>query len=54
VSVIRMGNDMLRKLLAKKLITISDIPESPEKLADIAGIPLPKAREITGRAAYAR
>ena len=54
ISVIKMGNDNLRRLLSKKIITISDIPDSPERLADITGIPLAKSREIIEHAQYAR
>ena len=54
VSVIPMGHEVLRKLLNKKIVTVSDIPESPERLADKTGIPLARAREITERAEYAR
>jgi hypothetical protein len=54
VSVLRMSNEMLRRLLSKKIITVSDIPESPDKLAEMTGIPLPRAREIVEHAQYAR
>lgn len=54
VSVLKMGNDTLRRLLSKKIITVADIPESPERLADVTGLPIAKAREISERAAYTR
>jgi hypothetical protein len=54
VSVIPMSHEVLRKLLHRKIVTISDVPESPQKLADLTGIPPAKAREITERAQYAR
>ncbi|MFN7990619.1 MAG: ATP cone domain-containing protein [Candidatus Micrarchaeia archaeon] len=54
VTVIPMGNDILRRLLKSKIVTIADIPESPQSLSDRASIPLGKAREIVQRAEYAR
>ncbi len=54
VSVLRVGNDTMRRMLAKKIITVSDIPETPEKLAAISGIPISKCREIAEHAQYAR
>ncbi len=54
VSVIPMSHDILRKLLNRKIVTVSDIPESAQKLADATGIPAGKAKEIVERADYAR
>lgn len=54
VTVLKMSNDILRRLLARKIVTVSDIPESAGKLVDMTGIPLPRANEIIERAAYAR
>ncbi len=54
VSVIPMGHEILRKLLSRKIVTVSDIPDSPQRLSDITGIPLARAKEITERAEYAR
>ncbi len=54
VSVIPMGHDILRKLLNRKIVTVSDIPESAQRLADTAAIPISKAREIVEKAEYAR
>jgi hypothetical protein len=54
VSVIPMHRTVLEKLLAKKLVTVLDVPESPEKLAEITGISLPIAKQIIEKAEYAR
>jgi hypothetical protein len=54
ISVLHMGNENLRKLLDSKIVTVSDIPESPQKLTEISGIPLAKAKEIVEQAEYAR
>jgi Holliday junction resolvase-like predicted endonuclease len=54
VSVIKMGDDIRRRMLAKKIVTVSDIPESAQKLTDITGIPLSRSREIVEHAKYAR
>ena len=54
VSVIKMSNDILKRLLIKKIVTVSDIPENAEKLAEIADIPLARSREIIEHAEYAR
>jgi ATP cone domain-containing protein/restriction endonuclease len=54
VSVLQIGHEVLRKMLSRKIVTVSDIPDSPQRLADITGIPLARAREITERAEYAR
>jgi len=54
VTVIPMHKDILGRLLSKKFVTIMDIPESPQRLSDLSGIPLPKAREIVEKAQYAR
>jgi hypothetical protein len=54
VSVIPMHRTVLEKLLAKKIVTVIDIPERPEKLVEITGISLPVAKQITERAEYAR
>ncbi|VVC02613.1 Restriction endonuclease [Candidatus Bilamarchaeum dharawalense] len=54
VTVINMSNDILRRLLAKSIVTISDIPENPDRLVDLTGIPIATAKQIIERAAYAR
>ncbi len=54
ITVIPMSADVRGRMLAKKIITVFDIPESAEKLAELAGIALPRAREIVERAKYAR
>lgn len=54
VTVIPMHRDILGRLLSKKFVTIMDIPDSPQRLSDLSGIPLPKAREIVEKAQYAR
>ncbi len=54
VTVIPMHRDILGRLLSRKIVTVFDIPESAQRLADISGIPLPKAREIIEKAEYAR
>jgi hypothetical protein len=54
ITVIPMSVDVRGKLLRKKVVTVFDIPESAEKLAGLAGISLPRAREIVERASYAR
>ena len=54
ITVIPMGQDIRGRLLSKKIVTVADIPESPQKLADISGISLAKAKEIIGYAEYAR
>ncbi len=54
VSVIQMHRTVLEKLLAKKIVTVFDIPESAEKLVAIAGIPLSAAKQIVERSEYAR
>jgi Holliday junction resolvase len=54
ISVLRIGQDMMRRMLATKIITVSDIPESAERLSEISGIHLSKCREIVERAEFAR
>lgn len=54
ITVIPMSADIRGRLLRKKVVTVFDIPESADKLAEAAGIPLPRAREIVERAEYAR
>ncbi|MEW6722598.1 MAG: ATP cone domain-containing protein [Candidatus Micrarchaeota archaeon] len=54
VTVIPAGRDIIGRLVARRIVTVFDIPESPQKLAEIGGIPLSKAREIVERAEYAR
>lgn len=54
VTVINMNADTLRCLLARKIVTVFDIPESASKLAEMTGIPHARAVEIVERAAYAR
>jgi len=54
VTVLKMSRDVLGRLLARKIVTVYDIPENPHKLADITGVSLSKAREIVEKAEYAR
>jgi Holliday junction resolvase len=54
VTVLPMSRDVLGRLLSRKIVTVFDIPESAQRLADLSGIPLAKAREIVERAGYAR
>lgn len=54
ITVIPMSADIRGRLLRKKIVTVFDIPESADALAEAAGIPLPRAREIVERAEYAR
>ncbi len=54
VTVLPMGKDVLGRLLARKIVTVNDIPDSAQKLADLSGIPLAKSREIVEKASYAR
>jgi len=54
VTVIPMHKDILGRLLSNKIVTIMDIPESPQTLSDISGIPIAKAKEIVEHAQYAR
>lgn len=54
VSVIPMGHDVIGRLVSKGIVTVFDIPESPQKLAELSGLPIAKAREIVERAEYAR
>ncbi len=54
VTVIPMNKDARTRMLSRKLITVSDIPESPHKLSSITGMPLKKAERITEQAEYAR
>jgi hypothetical protein len=54
VTVIPMGRDVLRRLLRKDIVTVFDIPENAQQLADKAAIPLGKARDIVEKAGYAR
>ncbi len=54
VTVIQMGRDITRRLLARKIVTVGDVPDSPQRLAEMSGIPLAKAREVVERASYAK
>ncbi len=54
VSVIKMGDRTLRQLLRKKIVTVFDLPESPQKLSDITGISVRKARDIIRKAEHTR
>jgi len=54
ITVIPMGPEIRGRLLSRKIVTIFDIPENPQKLVDLTGIPLSKAREIVEKAEYAR
>ncbi len=54
VSVIPMSKNILAKLLEKKIVTVFDIPESPDKLMELTGISHATAKNIIERAEYAR
>lgn len=54
VSVIRMKPDSLRRLLKGKIVTVFDIPETPQKLSEISGVSRADAAEIIERAQFAR
>jgi hypothetical protein len=49
-----MREDSLHRLLKSRIITILDIPETPQKLAEITGIGKAEAVDIIGRAELAR
>jgi hypothetical protein len=49
-----MSKNILMKLLEKKIVTVFDIPESPDKLVELTGISHPTAKNIIERAEYAR
>jgi len=52
VSVIKMGDRTLRQLLKKKIVTVFDLPETPEKLARKTGISNRKSKEILEKATH--
>ena len=54
ISVIPMSTKVLTKLLQKKIVTVYDLPESPAKLEEIAGITKATAKTILEKAEYAR
>jgi hypothetical protein len=54
VTVLDMSNDTIRKLIAREIVTVADIPESPQELATLAGIPLQTAKQLIEKAEYAR
>lgn len=54
VSVINMSNDSLRRLLAKDIVTVHDIPENADRLASITGVSISIAKELVEKADYAR
>jgi hypothetical protein len=54
VSVIPMSKKVLTQLLRKKIVTVFDLPESPAKLVEIAGIAHQTAKNILEKAEYAR
>jgi Holliday junction resolvase len=54
ITVIPMSADIRGRLLGRKIITVFDIPESAEKLVEMVGISMPRAKEIVERAEYAR
>jgi Holliday junction resolvase len=54
ISVMKMSDRTLRQLLRKKIVTVFDIPDKPQKLATRTGISLRKAREIVEKAEHAR
>lgn len=54
ITVIPMSQEVRGRLLSKKIVTVFDLPENAQRLADICAIPLAKAREIVEQAAYAR
>jgi len=54
ISVIPVASHVLAKLLAKKIVTVFDLPESASKLVDMTGISLQTAKFILEKAEYAR
>jgi hypothetical protein len=54
VTVIPMSHRVREKLLKNKIVTVFDLPESPKKLEEIAGISLKTAKNILEKAEYAR
>lgn len=54
VTVLKVGGHTLRQLLARGIVTVPDVPESPQRLSDISGMTLQTARKIVERAEYAR
>lgn len=54
ITVLKMRRDILGRLLGKNIVTVFDVPESPQRLADLTGISLAKAKQIVERAEYAR
>lgn len=54
ITVIPMSQETRGRLLSRKIVTVFDIPESAQRLADVTGVSLAKAREIVEQAEYAR
>jgi len=54
VTVIPMTRNVAVKLFEKKIIVVSDLPESASKLVDLTGISYPTAKTIIEKAEYAR
>ena len=54
VTVINMNNDILRRLLAKNIVTVSDIPDNADRLVDMTGIPIATAKQIIEKAQYTK
>ena len=54
VTVIPMTRNVAVKLFERKIIVVSDLPESASKLVDLTGISFPTAKIIIEKAEYAR
>lgn len=54
VSVIDMSQHTLAMLLKRGIVTVQDVPESPQSLVNFTGISLANARKIVEGADYAR
>jgi hypothetical protein len=54
VTVLKMRRDTLKRLFAKGIVTVFDVPESPQKLADASGISLATAKQIVEKVEFAR
>ncbi len=54
VSVLDIGHDTIKRLIAKRVTTVFDIPDNATRLADETGLTLAKAREVVEKAEYAK
>ena len=54
VSVINMKAQTLYMLLRNGIVTVLDVPESPQRLVDNTGISISNARRIVELAGYAK